>query len=533
MAHSHPHPARRGRRGAVALGWGVAVAVLGLTVGALLLTTSDAKEVDTSTPDTRRAERTDFDVTVHATGELKARDELKVRNIIQGRSTMILEIVNEGEFVEEGDIIARLESAKIEEAIEEQENQVETAKNEVVKAEANLSIKKSELEGKLRDAELKLEAAEIDLQKWREGELPKKRRELELDIEKAKRRLTQAKEKVEEAKKLFERGFLAKNELDSDEISLLEAEAGLEIAKINSNVFENYERLKTEQERVSAVDSARDNIERVTQQNTVEFNQLDTGRAFAAQNLRARELRLEVLREQLTQTVVRAPRAGLVVLGTTGGNRWGRGDPLKVGDEVKENTLLVTLPNTDSMLAEVKIHESWAGKLTPGQPVAIRVDAIRDRTFTGRVETVGVLAESGGWRDPNRREYPVRIAIDIPEDAPLLKPTMGCSAEIVLDRAEDVLAVPAQAVHYVKGDAHVYVPAGSGKWTKRSVEVDRRSATHAEILAGLEPGETVLLRDPAPGELTAPSPGPPGSTAPGEPDGAVQPSATATAGAAG
>ena len=50
-----------------------------------------------------------------------------------------------------------------------------------------------------------------------------------------------------------------------------------------------------------------------------------------------------------------------------------------------------------------------------------------------------LLAASGGWRDPNRREYTVKSALEA-DPSMGLKPAMRCKAEILLGRVEDALA---------------------------------------------------------------------------------------------
>jgi hypothetical protein len=129
----------------------------------------------------------------------------------------------------------------------------------------------------------------------------------------------------------------------------------------------------------------------------------------------------------------------------------------------------------------------------------VTIEATGGKTFSGRVESIGVLAESGGWRDPNLREYTVKIALDGDHESEL-KPSMRCEARLTLGRVEDALAVPIQAVFNDGAVRYVYTPRGS-KFERVPVKVGRRSETHAEILAGIEASEVVLVRQPEPGEV--------------------------------
>jgi multidrug efflux pump subunit AcrA (membrane-fusion protein) len=146
------------------------------------------------------------------------------------------------------------------------------------------------------------------------------------------------------------------------------------------------------------------------------------------------------------------------------------------------------------------VHEANAGRIEPGQRAMIKVDAIRDKVFSAEVMEIGVLAESGGWRDPNLREYTVKLLLDESNGGEELKPSMRCEAEIVIDRVEDSLAVPSQAVFRDGSTTFVYTPEGA-KFKRTPVSVGRRSTRFAEITNGVTPGERVLLREPLAGEI--------------------------------
>ncbi|MBZ0171361.1 MAG: efflux RND transporter periplasmic adaptor subunit, partial [Phycisphaerales bacterium] len=116
------------------------------------------------------------------------------------------------------------------------------------------------------------------------------------------------------------------------------------------------------------------------------------------------------------------------------------------------------------------------------------------------VESIGLLAEGGGWRDPNRREYTVRIAVDAGEHSERLKPSMRCQAEIILGSVQDAISVPVQAVFSEGPVQYVLIPAGP-RFVRRPVQLGRRSDMYAEIVKGVEPGDRVLIREPLPGEV--------------------------------
>ena len=152
------------------------------------------------------------------------------------------------------------------------------------------------------------------------------------------------------------------------------------------------------------------------------------------------------------------------------------------------------------MIAEVKVNEALSGKIQEGQRAIVYSDALPDQAIEGDVIGVGVLAESGGWRDPNRRDYTVRIKLlDI--DGLKLKPAMRCRAEIRVDDVDGALFVPVPSVFRNGPLAYVYVPDGAGFAAKR-IEVGRSSELYIEVLEGLDESERVLMSEPAPERIT-------------------------------
>ena len=476
-----------------------------VVIGGVLMFGGGSSSVSVqSAVDMHKVEQTTFDITVVANGELEAKNQTEIRSELESRSE-IAELVDEGVRVKEGDLLVKLNSEQIENQIDERTLQVESSKSELISAENAYEIQLSDNESALSKAQLNLELAQIELKKWTEGDLVKKLQELNLAIENGQRRMEQAQEKFEDSKVLEPKGFVSADELREDEIKKVEAEAAFETAQLNLQVYETYERIKTEKKLTSDVDQARAELDRVQRKNASHLANAEAKRTNQRRKLAIHEEKLEELKLQLEACTILAPTDGLVVYGTSIGNGRGRmmfgGDgPLQVGQEVHPNQLLIVLPDTSEMVAVVRVHESYAGRVKPGMAAVVRCDAAQGLTFTGTIASIGVLAESGGWRDPNLREYTVKIDLDEIEDESKLKPSMRAEAQIVLGNVNDVIAVPIQAVFQEGRSSYVYKPRGS-KFERTEVKVGRRSSTFAQIVRGLDAGDTVLLREPTPGEV--------------------------------
>jgi len=151
------------------------------------------------------------------------------------------------------------------------------------------------------------------------------------------------------------------------------------------------------------------------------------------------------------------------------------------------------------MLGDVKVNEALSGHIKAGQPATIRMDAFQESVLSGVVQSIGVLAEDGGWRDPNRRDYSVLIHIENTSNL-ALKPSMRCQATILVETVTEALYVPIQSVHRNGRTTLVYVADGM-RYKAVPVTLGRSSELYVEILGGIGAGDRVLLREPPLGTI--------------------------------
>ena len=170
----------------------------------------------------------------------------------------------------------------------------------------------------------------------------------------------------------------------------------------------------------------------------------------------------------------------------------------KVGDTIERNssssTTVATIYDLSALTFEMSIDELDVLNVKVGQKVEVTADALEGQTFTGTVTNVSLeSAYSNGVTT-----YPVTVTMDEMGD---LLPGMNVDGVIILDEAQDVLAVPSGALMrgnqvYVKDDSVTErqgpVPAGF-----RAVEVETGviSDSYVEIKSGLEEGDVVYVAE--------------------------------------
>ena len=493
----------------------VAVIAVGALAGASALLLGGRGEDNEAPrlPDRFQVKRGSFDVTIPASGELAALKQIEIRNPLENSATITF-IVDEGTKVKAGDVVLRLAQDELERKIREDELELLTAENALTAAKNELEIQQSANESEVSAAQLEVELAVLTLQQWRDGDLVSKRQELTLEKEKALRNLDRLKDKFESAERLLKEEFISKDEYELDRINLIEAEANLKMADLAIVVYENYEYKREEAEKSSAVQQAQDELERVQNRHKADIasKQADVAKAQGQFDIRAAEL--AKLKQDLANCTIVAPAEGLVVYYSSleqNGWRSDREVP-QIGGELRGSEPIMILPDTSQMIAAVKVNEALSGLIKPGQRATVISDAMPDTGIQGEVLGIGVLASTYGWRDPNRRDYTVRVKLSNGHELGL-KPSMRCSAQIHLGRVENALFVPIQAVFRSGGRAFVYVPQDGG-YAQKQVEMGRVSELNVELLSGVAEGDTVLLRSPAPDEIVSKLPPPPDGIAP-------------------
>lgn len=497
-----PLPTRaRGLTASGILGIVILIAILvvmGLIwMGAVETGTTDSKN------DIHNVARGDFMISIPASGELSANKLVEIRNPLETRG-IIMEIVGEGTSVKKGDVLVRFNQDELEQRIKDDEDKLVDAQNKLITEEQALAIAMSTMKSELDKAKLNIEIAELALRAWTEGDHIKMTQTLNLAVETAKINSDRLTNRFEEAKDLVDQGFISRDEYERDRISMIESAAKVKQATLDLEVYAKYTSKQDEKTKLSDVDQTIAEKSRVEQRHKAEMVTQRADVATAKKRVESMEERLADLKEQLGLCTIIAPTDGLVVYKTSlSSGRWGRNDdnPPNVGTDVSPNELVILLPDTNQMIANVKVSEALSGRIREGQEAVVYSEAHPNTPIRGTVQTVSVLAESGGWRDPNRRDYTVRIVLDV-EPGMELKPSMRCRSEIQLGKVENAISVPIQSVYRAGRIAFVYVPDDDG-WSQRQVKLGRSSEQAVEVIDGVEIGETVLLREPDPMEIVS------------------------------
>ncbi len=446
-----------------------------------------------------------FEVVVPTSGELAAQSQIEIKNRLETRAT-ITEIIQEGEQVKKGDLLISFNDEDIRNKIKDEDDALANAQNSLENAKANLEIRKKTRESELAKAELEITLTELALQAWKEGEVVTKRQDLALESKTAQMEYDRYQERFEASKRLFAQDFISLDEYKKDEIALVRAESDLKQAKLDIDVYEKYEYLQDKEIKQSDRQQAIDEQDRTKHRFDAQVRSAESDVRSAERMRDSRQDRLDKWRQQLELCVIQAPSDGLVVYASsisTGGRHGSRSEgPPMVGTDVPRNRTVIILPDTSKMIAEVKVNESLSGKVKAGQRATIVADALPDLAFGAEIISVGVLAQTGDSRDPNRRDYIVKIRLDDFDRSLGLKPSMRCRADINIGRADDTIYVPIQSVFRQGPVTFAWVQKGKG-YTQTEISIGQASDLYVEITEGLDEGQIVLMREPEAKEVAS------------------------------
>ncbi len=331
---------------------------------------------------------------VTATGEIRAKEFVDIQTEVAGVITEVA--VREGDNVEKGDILLRIDDLQLRAEVDAARAQVGAAEADaqnalvgVATAEANLAAEKTALVG----FDFELEQSRISAQRS-ESSFHRKR-------------------------ELFQNKLIGEEEFEV-------AEAEAKLAK---------QRLEWSAARV--------------EQAKANFRTVETRIAAAKATHAAAERRVESARASLARTedvlgktVLRAPLSGLITKLNVE-----KGERAVPGIQSNPVATLMTIADMSVIEAEISVDEADIVRVKVGAVAEVEVDALRDQKLPGVVTEVGqspIQVTNSGSSSQEGKDFKVVVRLHAPPDS--LRPGFTATAEIITATREHVLVLPLQAL---------------------------------------------------------------------------------------
>ena len=162
----------------------------------------------------------------------------------------------------------------------------------------------------------------------------------------------------------------------------------------------------------------------------------------AAQRILQERATLDSARYDLTQVTITSPIDGIVTR-----RNIEEGETVVIGTMNNPGTVLLTIADFSVLEAEIEVDETDIPAVRLGQPVEITIDALPDRTYTGRVTEIGNSPiqnqNAGAGTTQEATNFLVVVVVD--GFIPGVRPGFTCTAEITTATRTASLAVPIQA----------------------------------------------------------------------------------------
>jgi HlyD family secretion protein len=438
-----------------------------------------AQETTSLVQDEAVVVRDDMTVTVSATGAIMPARSVSLSFELGAPVQEIL--VGEGQAVQQGDVLARLDVANLESAL--------------TNAQITLDAQQASyaaLTAPARDVDIAVAQAAVDVAEAQLGSAslgadPNQVEIARLQAELARNTLwqtqlqrdagaAQTQQQIEQAAELgFDTSGIPEPPNPADNVSppITQAEFGVELADVNAQGVVNQ---PADMAGLSAA-----NAQLVAAQ--VQLDRLLNGPTdmelqITDMQLQIAQLAVDQAQAALNRAVLTAPFAGIIAKNN-----------LIVGDIPSSDEPAIQLIDTASYYVDVSVDETDIVKLEVGQTVNVRVDALPTTEISGTVTRVAATPVRAG----QLITYTVRVTLD-PTAAPL-RVGMTSTATIVVSQLEDVLIVPNRFIRVDRAtqQAYVTIQRGDGAFEEVPVTLGVRNETESQIVSGIDAGQRVVL----------------------------------------
>jgi HlyD family secretion protein len=170
--------------------------------------------------------------------------------------------------------------------------------------------------------------------------------------------------------------------------------------------------------------------------------------------------------------------------------------PVKEGASVIESntfnagSTIAFVADMGDMIFEGKVDESEVGKIKEGMPLNIRVGALDNQAFEGKLEYISPKGRS----EDGAIQFEIKAAI-VPREGVMIRAGYSANADIVLDSAKGVLAVNERLLVFEGEKVYIEVETGPQKFERRELEVGLSDGINIEVKSGLALTDKVKGRE--------------------------------------
>jgi membrane fusion protein, multidrug efflux system len=188
-------------------------------------------------------------------------------------------------------------------------------------------------------------------------------------------------------------------------------------------------------------------------------------------SLQDRRAAYDLAKKKLSDAIIRAPIAGAIAERSA-----------QRGEYIRENTPVATILRMNPLKLRTGVQEKYANMIHQNQIVDFQVEPYPNEMFHGKIAYISPAV------DQSTRTFTAEILVDNPQYR--LKPGFFTKGEILVQRDENVLAVPEETVSNLAGVSSVYV-INNGVVKQTTIRTGEREGKFIEVVEGLK-GDEIL-----------------------------------------
>ena len=331
--------------------------------------------------------------------------------------------VREGDFVKKGDVIARLDSAQLDQQLLRDQASVASAQSSLQQLQTSIEYQQATIESDISTRRAELAQAQARLDDLLAGSRPQEIQQAQSAVTDAKAWNDQARSDWERAQTLFAREDISKQQYD-------QARAKLDSTAAQLRQAEDKSALVKEGPRTQEIAGARAQVARAQAAvQTAEANRIEVRRK--QQELTARRAEIEknsaqagMTRTQIADAVVTAPIDGVVLVKAA-----------EAGEVIAAGSTIVSLGDLDHPWLRAYINETDLGRIKVGGKARLSTDSFPGKVYEGRISFIASEAEFTPKQIQTKEErvkLVYRIKIEVDNSQHELKNNMPVDAEILL-----------------------------------------------------------------------------------------------------
>jgi HlyD family secretion protein len=415
-------------------------------------------------------------VTVRITASGKVQPVQSV-NISPKSPGLLAELnVEQGETVQKGQIIARMDNSEIKMRILQYQANLEQFKAQLAESEAGSRPEE------IAQAKARLAQAQAQLAVIRAGNRSQEIDQARAAVDAANAQVELTQSRVKRYQALAKEGAISQDTLDQYITEDRRAKSSLEEAKKRLSLQKAGNRDEDIKRQQAVVTQEREALRKLENgSRPEEIARLRASVTAANAQLRQQQVQLE-------DTIIRAPFSGIVTqrYATLGGYV---SPAISASSNASAtSTSIIALARGLEILANVP--ETDIGRIKQGQEVEIVADAYPDQVFKGSVRLIApeAVVEQGVT------SFQVRINIDSGVDK--LRSGLNVDVTFLGDHINDALTIPTVAILTENGKTGVLVPDENNKPQFREITIGTQIKNETQVLEGVKTGDLIFINPP-------------------------------------